>query len=194
MPRPPLAALRRTGSIRLDRIPLAVLERWLARTTADARSGAAVPAIRDRALRPQPDVCRPRLSGPRALLAERPAEPDPRSPRLQLRGEGHSGSRDRNDVRPAANGLLYAIGPRGTWRPAKSAHVRTTTYTRCPTCSRRQDLVTLHIYSPPLLEMNMYSIVAHASLTSSSIPSTTSSSAARGFDRGSGIVRSGRRS
>src|SRR5262245_32784795 len=59
-----------------------------------ARRRAALPAVLARAVSAEPDLRRAELSGPRALLAERPAEPDPRPQRIELRRKGDRRRRD----------------------------------------------------------------------------------------------------
>ena len=118
----------------------------------DARSLVDVRRVH---LPPQPDPPHRRLRGAAPVLASRTAQPDPRPPRLRLRVPRGRGRRHRDALR-ADEERLWSAPPRcAGCRPEPSAPAASSTSTRSPTRSRKADLVTLHVYSPPLRDVNL---------------------------------------
>ena len=158
MASPPLEALRELDGYE-GRIPLGVLEDWLARTAV------TLDEVR-------PFLCFSADHYVRNLMYAGPSyqalvlcwHSGQRSPIHDHRGSSCavriiSGVATETIFAQAANGMVYATGSR---QPA-SGHSCASQDADVHQMSNLQpegtDLVTLHIYSPPLYRMNMYSLV-----------------------------------
>ena len=157
MPRPPLIALEELDRY-TSRIPLAALETWLA--TTELTLETVRPFLR---FDPDHYVRNLMYAGPSyqaLVLCWRSGQ---RSPIHDHRGSSCavrviSGVATETTFERAANGMIYATGS----RQLVAGHTCATQDADVHQISNLQpdgsDLVSLHIYSPPLFRMNMYSL------------------------------------
>lgn len=158
MPQPPFPALLELDKY-TTRIPLTILSDWL------ARSSVTLDDVR-------PFLCFSPDHYVRNLIYAGPAyqalvlcwHSGQRSPIHDHRGSSCavkiiSGIATETTFATAPNGMIYATGS----RPLTSGHSCATQDADVHQISNLQppgtDLVTLHIYSPPLYRMNMYSLL-----------------------------------
>jgi cysteine dioxygenase len=155
---PPLEALRELDNYE-GRIPLAVLKEWLARmsvTFDDVR----------------PFLCFSTDHYVRNLMHAGPSyqalvlcwHSGQRSPIHDHRGSSCavkiiSGVATETIFAPAANGMMYATASRQLSAGDSCASQDADVHQMSNLQPEGTDLVTLHIYSPPLYRMNMYSLV-----------------------------------
>jgi cysteine dioxygenase len=156
--RPPIAALEELNSYS-DRIPLAALQSWLAST--DLTLDVVRPFLR---FSPDHYVRNLMYAGPSyqaLVLCWRSGQ---RSPIHDHTGSSCavkliSGVATETTFAKAANGMLYAIGSRQLLTGQSCASQDDDVHQMSNLQREGNDLITLHVYSPPLLFMNMYSIV-----------------------------------
>jgi cysteine dioxygenase len=156
--RPPIAALEKLDPY-TGRIPLAVLKDWLDRT--DLTLDLVRPFLR---FSPDHYVRNLMYAGPgyqALVLCWRSGQ---RSPIHDHTGSSCavkviSGVATETVFDRAANGLLYAVKSRQLTVGECCASQDDDVHQMSNLQPEGTDLITLHIYSPPLLYMNMYSIV-----------------------------------
>jgi cysteine dioxygenase len=157
MPRPPLAVLEELD-VHVGRIPLAALADWLARTSvtlSDVR-----PYMRFSA---DHYVRNLMYAGPSYQALVLCWHSGQRSPIHDHRGSSCavrviSGVATETTFERAANGMIYANGSRQLAAGHTCASQDADVHQMSNLQPEGSDLVTLHIYSPPLFRMNMYSL------------------------------------
>jgi cysteine dioxygenase len=158
VPRPPLEALLELDQF-AGRIPLATLRDWLARTTVTLE--IVRPFLRFSA---DHYVRNLMYAGPSYQALVLCWHSGQRSPIHDHRGSSCavkiiSGVATETTFERAANGMLYAVGSRQLAAGDSCASQDADVHQISNLQPDGTDLVTLHIYSPPLYRMNMYSLV-----------------------------------
>lgn len=159
MPRPPLAALAELDEF-TGRIPLAVLSDWLARTPIELDD--VRPFLR---FSPERYLRNLMYAGPSyqaLVLCWRSGQ---RSPIHDHTGSScgvkvMQGIATETAFGMAPSGMVYALGSRHLPAGSTCATQDADLHQMSNLQPEGQDLITLHIYSPALVSMNMYSIVA----------------------------------
>src|SRR5262245_63528058 len=158
MPRLPLAALEELDEY-TSRIPLATLASWLART--DVTLETVRPFLR---FDPGHYVRNLMYAGPSYQALVLCWKSGQRSPIHDQRGSSCavkiiSGVATETTFARAANGMIYASGSRQLAAGSSCASQDDDVHQMSNLQPEGTDLVTLHIYSPALFRMNMYSLV-----------------------------------
>jgi cysteine dioxygenase len=157
VPQPPWEALRELDQY-AGRIPLAALERWLARTEVTFE------VVRPFLLfSPEHYVRNLMHAGPSYQALVLCWQSGQRSPIHDHRGSSCavkivSGVATETAFAKAANGMIYATGSRQLAAGDSCASEDADIHQMSNLQQEGTDLVTLHIYSPPLFRMNMYSL------------------------------------
>jgi cysteine dioxygenase len=155
---PPIAALLALDRYR-ERIPLADLERWLAETNLafdDVR-----PYLR---FHPDRYVRNLMHAGPAYQALVICWRSGQRSPIHDHQGSNCAvkvlrGIATETQFEKTAGGLVYAIGSRQLAQGTSCATCDNDIHQMSNLQPAGEDLVTLHLYSPPLMTMNMFSIL-----------------------------------
>ena len=159
MPRPPIAALAELDQY-AGRIPLAALSQWLARTDVTLKD--VQPFLR---FSPEHYIRNLMYAGPgyqALVLCWRSGQ---RSPIHDHTGSSCGvkvirGVATETTFAAAPNGMVYALGSRHLPAGSTCASQEADMHQMSNLQPEGEDLITLHIYSPALVYMNMYSIVA----------------------------------
>ena len=159
MPRPPLEALVELDRY-TDRIPLGELQRWLERTELTLEH--VRPFLR---FDPGHYVRNLMYAGPCYQALVLCWKSGQRSPIHDHTGSSCAvkvieGVATETTFARAANGMLFAVSSRQLAAGHTCASQDDDVHQMSNLQADEQDLITLHIYSPALVYMNMYSIVA----------------------------------
>lgn len=158
MARPPIPSLAELDQF-TGRIPLAQLEEWLHR--ADVTYDDVQSFLR---FHPEHYVRNLMHAGPAYVALVLCWHSGQRSPIHDHHGSSCAvkvlrGIATETLFERAAGGLVYAVGSRQLAAGAMCASQDSQMHQMSNLQRAGEDLVTLHIYSPPLLSMNMYSIL-----------------------------------